>query len=122
MTVQEALDACNPSFAWDAMRQIDMGTLVAGLLPRIVTRSGLDSAAAQVHNSPGLVSSVNSTAGTPLAIVHGSAPDAGEVRIEYTAGVATLTFAAAVTGYTCACQVLPTGLAALLAADSGAAV
>ncbi len=122
MTNQEAIDAANPSFLCDALRQVDLGTLLTGLSPRIVTRSGLASSAEQVHNTPGLVGSVNSTAGTPLAIVHGSAPDSGEVRIEYTAGVATLTFAAAVTGYTCACIVLPTGHAAAMAADSGAAV
>lgn len=101
-TIQASLDKANLGELDRLLAKVKLGTALAALKPTIRTRSGLASSAAQVHDVPGLIASVNATAGTPLSIVHGSAPDSGEVRIEYDAdGLATLTFNAAVTGYTC---------------------
>lgn len=126
-TVKDALNRANPNDLaanlrrlWSDTNSTGFGDLLDGFRPRLVARTGLTSAAAHVHNSAALIASVNSTAGTPLAIVHGDPPDAGEVRIEYdaTTGVPTLTFAAAVTAYTVS-QIgpFPQNLSAALATE-----
>jgi hypothetical protein len=67
--------------------------------PRV--RSSLTNQVEHVHDVAAFLLDVYVAAGTPLSKVYGSAPDAGEVRIEYdaTTGVPTLTFNAATTTY-----------------------
>lgn len=92
------------------------GDILASLIPRSRTRATLTSQAAHVHDVASTIHSVESPAGTPLAIVS-AAPDAGEVQISYDEnGRATLTFNAAVTTYTTTeGGPLPEGLASVLA-------
>lgn len=95
-----------------------LGALLASLRPRTRTRTGLTSLAAHVHDVASTLTAVQAVAGTPLAIISGAAPGAGEVRIEYDAvtGVPTITFAAATTTYlTHETGPLPQNLAAVMA-------
>lgn len=66
------------------------------------TRSGLTSGTEHTHDVASHILSVESPVGTPLAIISGGSPGAGEVSVDEdpTTGVPTLEFAAAVTTYT----------------------
>lgn len=96
----DQINAMNPSVSLSSLQRIRLGTVLRGLVTRTRARTGLTSAAAQVHDVPSAILACYVTAGTPLAVIAGAAPDAGEVRVEYTDGIPTFTFAAAVTGYT----------------------
>ena len=113
-TVAEHLAFANPATLADALRIAKIGELIAGLIPRTVTLTGLTSAAAQVMTVPGLIASVNNASFDPLAIIHSGAVGAGEVLIEYDAdGLATLTFEAAVTAFSVTMIVIPTELSSV---------
>jgi len=120
LTNQDAINLANPNSIADLLRQIPAGDLIAGMIPRVISRT-VASNAVQVEPEAGAILSVADAAGTSaLAIVTGT-PGAGEVQIAYSAeGVATLTFASPVTGYQVVKTVLPAGLATYLAADTGA--
>lgn len=122
-TVQEQLNLASPTTIADMLRKVSIGDLIAGLVPRAVSRTGLASNTVQVEPEPGEIKSVESPAGTNLTIVGaGATPAAGEVAVAYDAnGVATLTFQAAVTAYDVQKTVFPAGLGDTLAEDSGAA-
>jgi len=65
-------------------------------------RTGLANQVAHVHDeAPSFILAVYVAPGTPLAIVSGAAPAAGQVRVEVDADtrVPTFTFAAATTSY-----------------------
>lgn len=123
-TVSDALDEANPSNLPDAIREVSLGTLIGGLIPRWRTFAGLTSAAAQVLNSEldgsgdsqaAIVLAVCDAANAPLDIVQ-TGVGAGEVEIAYSSeGVPTLTFNAAVTGFQALICPLPSGLATALA-------
>lgn len=141
-TVQDRLDKANPNdLAANLQRLRDpnasevindadapgptatkgFGAIVAALTrPRIRTRATLTSQAAHVHDIACVVYSVESPAGTPLAIVSDGSPAAGQVNLEYDAntGIPTLTFAAAVTTYTIhESGPLPQNVAAVMASE-----
>ena len=121
--VQEALDLANPTDLPDQLRKVSPGALVAGMIPRLIDRTGLTSGATHVEPEPGAVLAVD-LAGTTLAIVSpNDTAGAGEVEITYDSdGVATLVFGdGAQTAYSVVKTVLPAGLSTVLAADSGAA-
>lgn len=107
-TIQTRLNLANPNDLPDRLRQVLIGDVLDGLRSRVVARAGLTNQATHVHSTPGAIEHVMDSAGTtPLAVVSG-APGAGEVQVAYDAnGLATLTFAAAVTGYQVFQQVLP---------------
>jgi hypothetical protein len=117
-TVAEHLAFSNPATLADALRIAKIGDIIAGLIPRTVTLTGLTSAAAQTMTVPGLIASVNDATFTPLSIIHSGAVGAGEVKIEYDAdGLATLTFNAAVTAFNVTMIALPTVLSSKLATE-----
>lgn len=122
-TVQEVLNSANPNVICEGLRAISFGSIIAGLVPRLVQRTGLASSATQVHNAPGIILQVQDAAGTTALSIVNSTAGAGEVQVTYDSnGIATLVFGdGANTGYDCICTVLPAGLATALAADSGAA-
>ena len=89
--------------------------------PRNRSRTGLTSSATQVHDAAELIASVETPVGTPLAIISGGSPGAGEVSVDYDAvtGVPTITFAGAVTEYhVTGLGGVPQALAATLAGDA----
>lgn len=109
-TVQDALNLANPNDMparmrqlYDADNDLGLGALLGALRIRPARqRTGLTNQVSHVHDeAPASIVAVFVTAGTPLAIVQGSAPDAGEVRVEFDTdtGVPTFTFAAATTAY-----------------------
>ena len=91
--VQEALNIANPNSLPDMARRVELGDIVAGLIPRVAARTGLASSATQVEPEPGAILAVTDTAGTTaITMVTGTA-GAGEVTVSYdTDGVATLVF------------------------------
>lgn len=117
-TVQQALTDASLTNLADALRCIDLGALVAGMVPRWVTYSGLTSSATQVLNAAtdgsgdslaATIHAVADSSDAPLAIVPGGV-GAGEVKIAYDAqGVPTLTFNAAVTGFKVLLSPIPKG-------------
>lgn len=117
-TRTQSLNKANPNEIADLFRLISIGDIMAGLIPRHRSRTGLASSATQVHDVPGAILQVIDAAGTTaLAIVSGTA-GAGEVQVTYDAnGLATLVFGdGANTAYRVNQQVLPSGLGAILAA------
>lgn len=66
------------------------------------TRSGLTSGTSHVHDVASHILSVETPVGTPLAIISGGTPGAGEVSVDEdpVTGVPTLEFNGAVTTYT----------------------
>lgn len=128
-TVQEALDLANPTDLparlrqlFDSNEELGFGALLGALRMRPPrARTGLTNQASHVHDeAPAGIYAVYVTAGTPLAIIAGAAPGAGEVRMEIDAdtGVPTFTFAAATTEYTVISGgPLPQNLAARLALE-----
>lgn len=117
-TVQASLDRCYPGELPDLLKKASPGELFAGMIPRLVERTGLASSATQVHSLPGPIFAVTDTAGTTaITMVTGTA-GAGEVQVTYDAdGLATLVFGSgAVTAYNVLQCVIPTDLADNLAA------
>jgi hypothetical protein len=109
-TVQQALDLANPNDLparlaqlYDANEDLGLGALLGALRIRPARqRTSLTNQVSHVHDeAPASIHMVFVTAGTPLAMIQGAAPDAGEVRVEIDAdtGVPTFTFAAATTSY-----------------------
>lgn len=118
-TLKDSLNAANPNSLPDRLRQISLGDLLAGLIPRWVARTSLTSSATHIHTQPGAIMAVADDAGTTNLLIVQGTPGAGEVQISYDSnGLATLVFAAAVTGYKVKQQVLPSGLGALLALEA----
>lgn len=104
----------------DTTNSLGLGSLLAALRPRNRSRTGLSSSATQVHDVAALILSVESTQGTPLAIITGGSPGAGEVDIAYnaTTGVPTFIFNGAVTTvFTTESGPLPQNLAATMAVE-----
>lgn len=123
-TIQERLALTLPTDLADCLHKVLIAEIVAGLVPRTVTLSGLTPAAAQVMvdedgvECPGLIASVNTSAPAGLTIIHSGAVGAGEVKIEYDAnGLATLTFEAAVTAFSVTMMRIPAALADNLAGE-----
>lgn len=122
--IRDVLDNALPTNLPDAIREVQLGTLLAGLIPRLRVYTGLTSAAAQVLNSEldgsgddqaGVILQVNDSSDAPLAIITSGAVGAGECKVEYDSeGVPTLTFNAAVTGFKVLCQFLPAGFGTAL--------
>lgn len=111
ITVKDKLNQSNPNDvpAWqrklfDTTESLGYGDMLAALRIRPArARTGLTSSATQVHDvAPCGLYAVYITAGTPLAMIAGAAPGAGEVRVEFdaTTGVPTFTFAGATDTYT----------------------
>lgn len=118
---QDALNLARPQILPDLWRQIGLGDLLAGMLPRTVARTGLTSSATQTELTAGAILSVDDGSAGPLAIVTSGSPGAGEVKVEYSsAGIATLTFSGAVTAYSVTKTVIPSAMLAFLAADTTA--
>jgi hypothetical protein len=123
-TVTEALDLSNPNDIADLLRQIGVGAIMAGMIPRLIDRTGLASSATHVEPEPGAILSVD-LAGTTVTIMSpNDTAAAGEVEVTYDAdGVATLVFGdGAQTAYSVVKSVMPAGIGATLAADWGGAV
>lgn len=102
LTTKDKLDEVDPNDFWAMLRRAGgIGTLLESMVnPTEVTRTGLASNATQVHNIPGIIQTV-SVGGVARTIVDSTVTaGATTVSIEYTAGVATLTFSAVQTGYT----------------------
>lgn len=129
-TVRNSLNTANPSNVADGMRRLydathDLGVadLFAAMRPRNRSRSGLTSLDTHVHDEAAAILSVESPQGTPLAIISGGSPGAGEVSVDYdaTTGVPTLEFNGAVTEYhTTQLGPVPQGMDAALALNVGA--
>lgn len=109
LTVQDKLDLANPNDTeaflrklYDKTEGLGFGAMLNALRMRPAReRTGLTSAAEQVHDEAAVIYAVYITAGTPLSIIAGAAPGAGEVRMEVDedTGVPTFTFAGATTSY-----------------------
>lgn len=126
-TVQEQLDACQLQTLADMLRKLQFGTLVSGMVPRRIARTGLASGATHVEPEAGAILVCSIADDAALTMIEAGTAGAGEVLVEYDAeGVATLTFGdGAQTAYRVVKMVLPSGsagsgLASELAADSGA--
>lgn len=123
-TVQDTLTDSNLATIASALREIGLGDLVAGMIPRWRTFAGLTSSATQILNKEldgsgdsqaAVVIAVCDAANAPLALVQ-TGVGAGECGVAYSAeGVPTLTFAAAVTGFQALIMPLPDSLATNLA-------
>lgn len=117
-TAADRLETCLPTTLPNALKAVKINEIVAGLIPRLVTYTGLTSQAAHILTSPGPVLSVNTSAHANLVPIHSGAVGAGEVLVEYDAdGLATLTFEGAVTGFSVVQQVIPADLATLLTTE-----
>lgn len=119
-TVQAALNTANPNDIANRLDQVDIGTIIAGLIPSERTLTGLASSATHIHDIPGLIVGV-ALAAVPKAIVlSADTAGAGEVKVTYdTDGLATLVFGdGANTAYTVVAQQLPTTLGVTLALDA----
>lgn len=102
LTTKDKLDQVDPNDFFAMLRRAGgIGTLLESFAnPTEVTRTGLVSGVAHVHNVPGIIQTV-SVGGVARTIVDSTVTSgATTVSIEYTAGVATLTFSGAQTGYT----------------------
>ena len=125
--VEHKLDIANPNDLpanlhrlRDETNDLGFGSILAAARPRNRSRTGLASSATQVHDVASAIYSVESPQGTPLAIISGGSPGAGEVSVDYNGvtGVPTLIFAGAVTVYhTSEGGALPQTLAATMATD-----
>lgn len=119
-TVQDHLDTSHITYLPSALSKIGLGELIAGLIPRWISYTGLTSSATQVLNSEtdgsgddqaAIILAVNDGSNTPLAVVNGGV-GAGEVGVAYSSeGVPTLTFSGAVTAFKVLCCPLPADLA-----------
>ncbi len=130
-TVSEVLEHSNITDLAHALKKLKIHTWIAGQIPRVVTRTGLANAAAQILytengqpaspvGQPFQVHAVTLTDDTPLAIILNGAVGAGEVLVAYDAdGVPTLTFNAAVTAFKVAGCPIPTGWSTILAGVLG---
>ena len=120
-TVQSTLNAGEPNSFPDAIRRLNFGDLLAGLVPRRLVRTGLTSSATHVEPEAGLISIVAIADDAALTKIEAGTAGAGEVLVAYDSeGVATLTFGdGANTGYRVVKTVLPTALVANLALDNG---
>lgn len=124
LTIQQMLDQSNDSTLPNSLAQLrdssgnGLGAILAGLVPRLIARTGLTSSATQVEPEAGAILVVTDTAGTTAITMVSGSPGAGEVQVTYDGnGVATLVFGSgAVTAYNVIKQVLPAGLADSLAA------
>jgi hypothetical protein len=125
-TVREILDHCHISSLPDGLKKIKLGELIADLIPRWVSKTGLTDSATQIHyaddgttKQPFIVLAVNLGDNTPLAIVAGGV-GAGEVGVAYDSdGVPTFTFAASQTSYKVNGCPLPKNWSTILAAGLG---
>ncbi len=118
--VLSTLNNGEPNALPDAIRQVRLGDVIAGLVPRRIVRTGLTSGTVHIEPEPGAVTAVSLVDGAVLTVIDAGAPGAGDVLAAYDGdGVATLTFNAAQTGYRVVKQVLPASLATVLAADNG---
>lgn len=119
-TVQEALNLANPNSIADMAREITLGDLLAGLVPRNLVRA-VASSATQVEPEPGALFIVAIADDAALTQIEAGTAGAGEVLVVYdTNGVATLTFGDGVqTAYRVVKQVLPATIGAIMAQDSG---
>ena len=130
-TVSEVLEHSNITDLAHALKKLKIHTWIAGQIPRVVTRTGLANAAAQILytadgqpsapvKQPFQIHAVTLADDTPLAIILNGAVGSGEVLVAYDAdGVPTLTFNAAVTGFKIAGCPLPTGWSTILAGVLG---
>ena len=130
-TVSEVLEHSNITDLAHALKKLKIHTWIAGQIPRVVVRSGLANAAAQILytengqpaspvGQPFQVHAVTLTDDTPLAIILNGAVGAGEVLVAYDAdGRPTLTFNAAVTAFKVAGCPIPTGWSTILAGVLG---
>jgi len=122
--VQDLLNEANIAYLASALKEIGLGDLIAGMIPRWRTFSGLTSAAAQVLNKEldgsgdaqaAIVLAVCDASNAPLAMVQ-TGVGAGEAQVAYSSeGVPTLTFSGAVTGFQALIMPLPDNLATNLA-------
>lgn len=122
--VQDLLNESNIAYLPSALKEIGLGDLIAGMIPRWRTFAGLSSNATQVLNTEldgtgdsqaAIVLAVCDASNAPLAIVQ-TGVGAGEVGVAYSSeGVPTLTFSGAVTGFQALIMPLPADLATNLA-------
>lgn len=91
-TVQQILDDGNPNTIGDMLKLVKLGSFLAGnATPAAFVLTGLSSSATHIHPTPGKIVGVD-LAGTNLLLVYAGSAAAGEVKVTYTAGVATLVF------------------------------
>lgn len=91
-TVQQILDDGNPNTIGDMLKLVKLGTYLAGSsTPTAFALTGLASSATHIHPTPGRIVGIN-LAGTNKLLVYAGTAAAGEVKVTYTAGVATLVF------------------------------
>jgi len=122
--VQDLLNESNIAYLASALKEIGLGDLIAGMIPRWRTFAGLSSNATQVLNTEldgtgdsqaAIVLAVCDASNAPLAQVQ-TGVGAGEVQVAYSSeGVPTLTFSGAVTGFQALIMPLPAALATNLA-------
>lgn len=122
--VQDLLNESNIAYLASALKEIGLGDLIAGMIPRWRTFAGLSSNATQVLNTEldgtgdsqaAIVLAVCDASNAPLAQVQ-TGVGAGEVQVAYSSdGVPTLTFSGAVTGFQALIMPLPADLATNLA-------
>lgn len=116
LTVQELVNRANITDFAAYAKKLNLGDIIAGLVPKPRTLSGLASNATQVHDVAAALLFVQTPVGTNLAQITAGSPGAGEVSVDYDAeGIPTLIFAAAVTTYTVVEQTLPANLTTELA-------
>lgn len=131
ITLTQQLDKAGPNDLPDRFRQVEIGQIIAGLIPTTIDRLGLVSQTTHVEPEPGIILLVQQPAATSAVIVGpGVTPGAGEVQVVYDENaVATLEFPAAVDTYLVVKTTLPVGktingeaadgLGELLAGDIG---
>lgn len=118
-TVQERLNTASPNDIADRFRQVSFGDIVQGLIPKINARTGLASSATQVHDTAGLIRTVNVGSALRAIVNPDVTPGAATVQITYDSnGVATLVFNAVLTAYTVTETARPAGLGTTLASEA----
>ena len=91
-TVQAILDDGNVNTIGDMLKLVKLGTYLAGTNQLTAfALTSLSSSATHIHNTPGRIVGIN-LAGTNKVLVYAGTAAAGQVKVTYTAGVATLVF------------------------------
>lgn len=118
-TKKDALNDANVTTLPTLFRESAIGSIIAGLIPSEITRTGLTSGTTHVHNSRGLIVSVASGTTAQTIVTSNVTLASNQVKITYDAnGLPTLVFNAATTAYTVVELALPEGLGDYLGKDS----
>lgn len=124
-TLKDRLNAANPSEFPARMQQVNIGDILAGLVPREIIRTGLSSLTTHVEPEPGVILALSDATDvytvTPSDGTVATAKGAlatGVAKVTYDSdGVASIEFEGNKTAYTVVKMVLPSTLGTDLAVE-----